>query len=128
VSKYQPLESFLRDRQATEVAITFQEIEAILGARLPPAARAHRAWWSNNPSNNVMTRSWLAAGFHSERVDMTAGTLVFRKVENNVSAARPSPPEPLLTTLWATLAGTVHIPAGADLTAPTGADWSAEQL
>ena len=40
----------------------------------------HRAWWSNNPSNNVMTKVWLAAGYLTEQVDVSARKLVFRRV------------------------------------------------
>ena len=40
--------------------------------KLPPKAQHHRAWWSNNPSNNVMTRVWLSAGYESTQVDMEA--------------------------------------------------------
>ncbi|MEI9904971.1 MAG: hypothetical protein WDN06_14155 [Asticcacaulis sp.] len=29
---------------------------ACLGFELPPSSRTQRAWWSNNASNNVMTR------------------------------------------------------------------------
>jgi len=47
---------------------------------LPPKAQHHRAWWSNNASNNVMTKVWLEAGYESARVDMSARKLVFRRV------------------------------------------------
>jgi hypothetical protein len=136
MSKYQPLETYLRSRNTEEVPVTFEEIEAIIGAKLPPVAHAHRAWWSNNPSNNVMTKAWLAAGFQSERVDIGARKLVFRRTR----ADRPTPGlnspdrssagsarKPLLDTLWGSLAGTVHVPDGVDLTEPTGAVWDAER-
>ncbi|MCB1416552.1 MAG: hypothetical protein KDJ64_09080, partial [Nitratireductor sp.] len=35
--------------------------------------------WSNNPSNNVMTKEWLAAGYETESVDVAGEKLVFRK-------------------------------------------------
>ena len=60
--------------------MTFREIEKITGAKLPPKAQHHRAWWSNNPDNNVMTKVWLAAGFESAQVDMEGRKLVFRRV------------------------------------------------
>ena len=40
---------------------------------LPPTAQAQRAWWSNNASNNVMTRVWLEAGFRTERLKPPLG-------------------------------------------------------
>jgi hypothetical protein len=80
VGKYEPLGIFLRGQRAREIPLTFGEIEKITGAKLPPKAQHHRAWWSNNAANNVMTKVWLDAGFESAQVDMQARKLVFRRV------------------------------------------------
>src|SRR3954454_14045935 len=80
MGKYQPLGQFLRNQRTREVPLTFREIEKITGVKLPPKAQHQRAWWSNNPSNNVMTKVWLNAGFESAQVDMEACKLVFRRV------------------------------------------------
>ncbi len=136
--KYQPLETFLRDQRASEVAMTFAEIERVLGTKLPPAAHAHRAWWSNNPSNNVMTRSWLAAGYVTERVDMAAERLVFVRKDHALAppAGMGESPAPrygqaasggLVARLRAALGGTVRVAPGVDLTTPTGEVWDAER-
>lgn len=95
MSKYDPLTSFLRSRPQRELRCGFAEIEKVLGFPLPPVARAHRAWWSNNASNNVMTKAWLNAGFRAEQVNMDGETLVFRPVDN-ASNPRPvlEPPPP----------------------------------
>ncbi len=70
MGKYEPLGQFLRKQRTPEVPMTFREIEKITGVKLPPKAQHHRAWWSNNPDNNVMTKVWLEAGFESAQVDM----------------------------------------------------------
>src|SRR5438067_4180877 len=80
MGKYAPLGQFLRNQRTREVALTFRDIEKITGVKLPPKAQHHRAWWSNNPSNNVMTRVWLEAGYESTQVDMSARKLVFRRI------------------------------------------------
>ena len=59
MGKYQPLGQFLRKQRTNEVPLTFREIEKIIGAKLPPNSQHYRAWWSNNPFNNVMTKVWL---------------------------------------------------------------------
>ncbi len=82
MSKYKPLASFLRQRPVNELRCSFAEIEQALGFALPPAARTHRAWWSNNDSNNVMTRVWLKAGYRAEQVDMAGETVVFRRISS----------------------------------------------
>ena len=83
MSKYAPLTDFLRSRPYRELRCSFSEIEAALGFPLPPVARAHRAWWSNNGNNNVMTKAWLKAGFRAEQVDMAGESLVFRRIEES---------------------------------------------
>jgi hypothetical protein len=90
MSKYSPLASFLERHPQREVRCTFREIEHALGFTLPPAARAHRAWWSNNDSNNVMTKVWVTAGYRAEQVDMPGETVVFRRVGDKRSSD-PSP-------------------------------------
>jgi hypothetical protein len=85
VSKYDALGTFLRRQTAREVPMTFADIERVTGVLLPGKSQHSRAWWSNNPANNVMTKVWLDAGFETARVDMKAGAVVFvRKM-----AARP---------------------------------------
>ena len=77
MTKYAPLEEYLRSSgratvpmtfgEIENVPMTFGEIENVIGSALPPKASNHRAWWSNNPANNVMTKAWLAAGYESAR-------------------------------------------------------------
>ena len=64
--KYEPLTEFLRRQSRAVVRLAFDEIERVIEAKLPPSATHHRAWWSNNAENNVMTKAWRDAGFESE--------------------------------------------------------------
>src|SRR5216684_1897032 len=80
MSKYAPLGDYLRKQRMSAVPMTFAQIERVIGGKLPPS-QYHRAWWSNNPWNNVMTKVWLEAGFVSEQVDIDGRKLVFRRVE-----------------------------------------------
>ena len=108
--------------------MSFAEIERVIGAKLPYSADSHRAWWSNNPTNNVMTQAWLDAGFESEQVDLKNRRLVFRR-------ARPSSPSPTSSgspapvagasnklALFGWLKGTVVVHG--DLTEPADPDWA----
>jgi hypothetical protein len=127
MGKYDPLTRYLADRQTAEVPMTFAEIERVLGARLP-ASKQYPAWWSNNPSNNVMTRAWLEAGFQTERVDVGGERLVFRRVRERRDAGSLRPTSPnILERIRARLGGTVTIPPGVDVTEPTGEVWDAER-
>jgi hypothetical protein len=130
MGKYDPLKSFLEASDAEEVPMSFEEIESLLGAPLPESRR-YPAWWSNNPSNNVMTRVWLEAGYRTERVDIAAHKVVFRR-----TAKEPRPPRDervksrrvgdVIARLQQKLAGTVRVAEGVDLTEPTGEVWDAE--
>jgi len=79
MSKYDALGVYLRQQSADRVPMTFAEIEKITGVKLPRSARDHRAWWSNNPENSVLTKVWRAAGFRSALVDMAKRRLVFER-------------------------------------------------
>jgi len=79
MSKYDALGTYLRGQLVDQVPMTFAEIEKITGVKLPRSARDHRAWWSNNADNSVLTRVWRAAGFRSAQVDMAKRRLVFER-------------------------------------------------
>lgn len=134
MGRYEPLRSFLAGQQGDTVPVTFQQIEQVLGAALPNSKR-YPAWWSNNPSNNPMTKVWLAAGFVTEQVDTTREQLVFRRTAASdhgalgfEDAGRPfSVPSGLIARLQAELGGTVTFAPGFDPTEPTGEIWDAER-
>lgn len=126
MGKYAGLREFLRKQPADEVQITFDRIEKITGAKLPPSAKLYRAWWSNNERNSVMTREWLAAGFRSEQVDMDGRKLVFRRVRQRrvpgVQGTHATVPS--RHPLFGCLKGTVRVAPGIDLTEPADPEWA----
>src|SRR2546429_9755763 len=79
MSKYSRLAGYLRAQSGDEVPMTFAQIERVIGTKLPKSHK-YRAWWSNNAFNSVMTKTWLEAGYRTERVDMAGRKLVFRRV------------------------------------------------
>lgn len=93
-SKYAPLTSHLKKLGFVEIPMTFAEIEKVVGEKLPPSAFKHRPWWSNNPSNSVITYAWLEAGYKTGSVDMESRRLVFRKVPESelLPVSAPSTP------------------------------------
>jgi len=130
VGKYEPLAAFLRNQRTSEVPMTFAEIERVVGGKLPPKAQHHRAWWSNNPSNNVMTKVWLAAGFRTEQVDVEARRLVFRRAgkpsaseQSRVQRAAHRPDGAKRHPLFGALKGLVRVMPGTDLTEPAEPNW-----
>ena len=131
ISKYTPLKTYLEKQSLELVPMGFQEIERLLGFPLPQSSRNHRAWWSNNPSNSVITHAWLNAGFETSDVDMAAEHLMFRRVrktgimkpvdkpvsEASQTRARRSP-------LFGALKGMFTLRPDVDLTRPADPEWS----
>jgi hypothetical protein len=76
-SKYFPLQQYLGQQRASELPLTFKEVEHVLGFELPPSARTHPAWWSNNRGTNVAVKAWRDAGWRTKRVDVGAERVTF---------------------------------------------------
>jgi hypothetical protein len=78
VGKYDPLFEFLCGRPDETVEVSFEDVEALVGA-LPASARRYPAWWSNEADGGgqVQARAWLNAGREVERVDMSRGSVRF---------------------------------------------------
>jgi hypothetical protein len=130
MKKYAPLGDFLSKQRGSQVPMTFAQIERVIGGKLPPS-QYHRAWWSNNPWNNVMTKVWLDAGFITEQVDVEARKLVFRRVTKEHTPMGHFEETPQKTgqfasgrhPLFGALKGLVRIPAGTDPTEPADPEW-----
>lgn len=77
---YQPLGDHLRAVDGGRLALSFTEIERVLGRALPASARKHRAWWSNERSgSHSHARAWMDVGWHVTAVDFNAGRVEFGK-------------------------------------------------
>lgn len=127
MGKYEPLGTFLREQRADRVPLTFTQIEKITGSKLPPKAQHQRAWWSNNPTNNVMTKVWLEAGFESAQVDIEARKLVFHRVAEPGEAKgleKPHATSEGRHPMRGALKEITFIPAGVDLTEPADPEWA----
>jgi hypothetical protein len=132
MGKYESLGTFLQKQRAREVPLTFREIEKITGVKLPPKAQHHRAWWSNNAANNVMTKVWLNAGFESVQVDMEARKLVFRRVVKASEVGggfAEAAPKPYTTKngrhpARGALKDITFVHPGVDLTEPADPEWA----
>jgi hypothetical protein len=126
MSKYEPLRSYLEGRAAEALPMTFAEIERILGFKLPRSQR-YPAWWSNNPTNNVMTNEWLAAGYRTEQVDIEGRKLVFRRTTPLPSKSGDTGAEreklPRRHAFYGWMKGTITVAPGTDLTQPADPDW-----
>jgi hypothetical protein len=126
MSKYEQLGRYLSRQKQSHLSMTFGEIERIVGRNLPPSKK-HRAWWSNNPNNNVMTRQWLTAGYETAAVDVVSERLVFRRVvgagSDHADSGSDDDCNDMRDPIFGCMKGTMTIPADLDLTAPADPEW-----
>jgi hypothetical protein len=149
-SKYDPLEKHLKKLNRQSISMSFDEIQDVVGCKLPPSAFKHRPWWSNNPSNSVITYAWLKAGYKTADVDMANRRLVFRKTNEliekqgrvagkatgfhdnqsvfEVSEERAGKKVTVrFEDIYGCMKGTVTIMPGVDLTESMSEEWSANE-
>ncbi len=82
--KYEPLGLHLRRLRTTQWQATFRDIEDVLDTNLPPSARKHVAWWSNDTSGSHSHAStWMNAGWKTGGVDIQRETVVFHHQEDS---------------------------------------------
>ena len=58
---YVPLYTYLQHRYASNVVLTFEQVEALLGFALPVPARAERDWWSPVEDMDGHSDAWTVA-------------------------------------------------------------------
>lgn len=66
MAKYDPLERHLAMQKGDKLILSFRDIEAILGARLPLSAHRYGPWWANEPpdkTRHTQSRAWRLAGW-----------------------------------------------------------------
>lgn len=103
MGKYEPLGDHLRAMRDDRWNASFDEIEHILGFRLPNSAREHRAWWSNQSGgNHSQAAAWVKAGWETREVDQKRERIRFERVQSCGQAATISDRRPHLSAdLWA---------------------------
>lgn len=82
MGKYDPLRRHLARRGGDVLDFSFAELERLLGAFLPNAARS-QDWWTNDPQADprmVQRLAWLDAGYEATLVG--AERVRFQRREN----------------------------------------------
>ena len=80
MGKYEPLATHLASASASEWSATFAQVEQVLGFPLPPSARKHREWWSNQAgAGHSQARGWQDAGWQVWKVDLQGERVIFRR-------------------------------------------------
>jgi hypothetical protein len=78
--KYAPLRQHLERRNGRPELLTFEDIEAILGAGLPPSALRHRSFWANdNEGHHSHASAWRDAGYRVAWIDRNERVVRFER-------------------------------------------------
>ena len=85
MGKYDPLSGHFAQLAGDEVEITFDELEGILGSRLPRSARTIHGWWSSSHPH----ATWASQGW-SASPDLARNLVRFKRVGSE--EAQPEPP------------------------------------
>lgn len=142
MSIYAKLTDILEAQTGDSWKVSFSELERLLNQKLPSSAFKYAGWWSNNPTNNAMTKIWLMAGWRTEKVDVPGQTVVFRRNKAPAPAYYARPPgfemammgpyetkmarppsggrKVRFEELYGAMRGTIRIMPGVDVTAPVG--------
>ena len=148
MSKFNKLKEVLEKLTAAEWRVTFNELQKLIDVELPASAWKYPGWWSNNPSNNSMTKIWLQEGWYTEQVDIDGQTIVFKREQdgnstegqsgmaeemanyNSGSASKTRSPlsgEEYLSSFYGCMETKISIAPDVDITTPTGEAWNAEK-
>lgn len=78
VGKYEPLYHYLRMKSEKIIELTLEQIESIIGFKLPASAFKHRAWWSNDITHS-QAKAWLFAEWGV--VNVSLSQIMFKRIQ-----------------------------------------------
>jgi CBS domain-containing protein len=87
-SKYAPLAAYLaqQSRRLERLALSFSDVESIIGAPLPAAAREHRSWWANAATTHVQSSHWLNVSWRVVSINMSMERVLFARAHDRERA------------------------------------------
>jgi hypothetical protein len=80
ILKYTPLRDYLTSYLASQLTLSLEHIEHILGSKLETAAYAFKSWWEND-RKNPQAIAWLEAGWEVGNADLQRQVVVFKRVK-----------------------------------------------
>ena len=79
MSKYDPLYTYLSQRKENSVTLLFDDMEKIIGDKLPVSAYKYAAWWNNHSEKtHPHSKSWLDAGYETVDISENLGKQIMR--------------------------------------------------
>lgn len=82
IAKYNPLRDYLASYRASQLQLSFEQIEGIIGCELETGASTLKSWWENE-SQHAQAFAWLEAGWQVSEVNLQQRTVIFRREPEN---------------------------------------------
>jgi len=79
-AKYLALYTYLERRYASNVVLTFEQMEALLGFALPARARTERDWWTNPTSDGDRHSEAWSVAQRTATPNLSARTVAFERL------------------------------------------------
>lgn len=77
-NKYGPLCDYLKRCGKSSVRLTFQEIEDIIGDKLPMSAYKYYAWWGNRKlTKHSQVKAYMEAGYQVDSFNLVEKWVIF---------------------------------------------------
>ena len=76
--KYRFLADYLHEHGGDTITMSFDQIEQLVGDKLPRSAYNYRAYWSNTDTHTI-SRAWMRAGDMTTYVNLLAKKVTFEK-------------------------------------------------
>ena len=84
--RYKKLKEWLWVQSKSTVILTFDELEKIIGYRLPDKSKT-KLWWTGQWTGGVYAAAY-DTGYAVHKVDFTAGTVIFRRDERAAASVK----------------------------------------
>ncbi len=81
IADYLHFVEYLRDLKKDEVDLSFEDIEKILGKKLPGSARKHDAWWysTKKEQGHILAYLWQKEGWERYELDRKRERIILRR-------------------------------------------------
>ncbi|MCJ7634010.1 GIY-YIG nuclease family protein [Candidatus Bathyarchaeota archaeon] len=86
-NKYQKLEEYLRNSPKQIENLTYEDIERIIGTKLPSSAYKYRAWWSN--SGQPHAKTWSNVNWKVSSANI-GKSVTFKNIINKNNVVKPA--------------------------------------
>lgn len=83
MAKYDPLYHYLMKLEEKRITLPFEDVEEIIGKKLPESAYEYQEWWANETSkdtSHIQCLAWRNAGYKAS-VNIDGKFVTFEKAD-----------------------------------------------